>query len=101
MTATLLSTAATIHAAKLYSPSGTPTADLVRIHAERRAYVGLILSALLEGDDTQRLPNFNAGPYSDRYRHELNFRGEAFGDDVAAEWLYRNVLIEEKAHAHC
>ena len=93
----ILSGTATRHAAKEYTPASIPIADMARIHTQRRVIVGLILSALLDGDETQRMPSFHAGPYSDRYRHELQFRGLCFGDDVAGEWLYRNVEAEESA----
>ena len=95
--AALLAATATRHAAKEYTPASIPIADMARIHTQRRVFVGLILSALLDGDETQRMPSFHAGPYSDRYRHELQFRGLCFGDDVAGEWLYRNVEAEESA----
>ena len=48
-------------------------------------------------ETVEDLNSFHAGPYSDRYRHELQFRGLCFGDDVAGEWLYRNVEAEELA----
>ena len=95
--AALLAATATRHAAKEYTSASIPIADMARIHTQRRVFVGLILSALLDGDETQRMPSFHAGPYSDRYRHELQFRGLCFGDDVAGECLYRNVEAEELA----
>ena len=93
----ILAGTATRRAAKEYTPAGIPMTDMARIHTQRRVIGGLILSALLDGDETQRMPSFHAGPYSDRYRHELQFRGLCFGDDVAGEWLYRNVEAEELA----
>lgn len=95
--ANILSSAATIHAARAYTPPGKTVADLFRLHNERRATVGLMLSALMADDHSLRLPNYDAGAFADRYRHELNFLGLAFGDDLAAEWLYRNVEAESVA----
>ena len=94
--AALLAATATRHAAKEYTPASIPISDMARIHTQRRVIVGLILSALLDGDETQRMPSFHAGPYSDRYRHELQFIGLVFQDDLTAEWLYRNVKMEEQ-----
>jgi len=95
--AALLAATATRHAANEYTPASIPISDMARIHTQRRAVVGLILSSLLDGGEAQRMPPFHAGPYSDRYRHELQFRGLCFGDDVAGECLYRNVEAEESA----
>ena len=92
----ILSSAATIHAARAYTPPGKTAGDLIKLHAERRASVGLALSALLAGDRSMLLPRHEAGPYSDRYRHELQFIGNLFDDDLAGEWLYRNVQMEER-----
>lgn len=92
----ILSSTATIHAARAYTPPGKTVADLIQLHNERRATVGLILSALIVGDTSPRLPHYEAGAFTDRYRHELQFVGLAFDDDVAGEWLYRNIEAEEK-----
>lgn len=92
----ILSSTATIHAARAYvPPRKTTVADLIQSHNERRATVGLMLSALIAGDESMRLPRYEAGAFTDRYRHELQFIGLAFDDDVAGEWLYRNIQAEE------
>ena len=92
----ILSSAATIHAARAYVEPGQTVSAMFNAHNERRASVGLALSALLSDDRSMYLPRFDAGPYSDRYRHELQFIGLVFQDDLTAEWLYRNVQMEEQ-----
>ena len=92
----ILSSAATIHAARAYVKPGQTVSAMFNAHNERRASVGLALSALLADDRSMNLPRFDAGPYSDRYRHELQFIGLVFQDDLTAEWLYRNVQMEEQ-----
>ena len=95
----ILSSAATIHASRAYVEPGQTVSAMFNAHNERRASVGLALSALLADDRSMYLPRFDAGPYSDRYRHELQFIGLVFQDDLTAEWLYRNVQAEERQHA--
>ena len=92
----ILSSAATIHAARAYVEPGQTVSAMFNAHNERRASVGLALSALLADDRSMYLPRFDAGPYSDRYRHELQFIGLVFQDDLTAEWLYRNVQMDDK-----
>ena len=92
----ILSSAATIHSARAYVKPGQTVSAMFNAHNERRASVGLALSALLSDDRSMYLPRFDAGPYSDRYRHELQFIGLVFQDDLTAEWLYRNVKMEEQ-----
>ena len=92
----ILSSAATIHSARAYVKPGQTVSAMFNAHNERRASVGLALSALLADDRSMYLPRFDAGPYSDRYRHELQFIGLVFQDDLTAEWLYRNVQMEEQ-----
>lgn len=48
--ARILSSTATLHAARAYTPPGKTVADLFQLHNARRATVGLMLSALI-GDD--------------------------------------------------
>lgn len=98
-TAHILSSAATLHSARAYTPPGKTVSDLLHIHGERRAAVGMMLSALIAGDESLRFPRHEAGAFTDRYRHELQFLGLVFGDDLAGEWLYRNVQAEEVAGA--
>ena len=95
----ILSSAATIHSARAYVKPGQTVSAMFNAHNERRASVGLALSALLADDRSMYLPRFDAGPYSDRYRHELQFIGLVFQDDLTAEWLYRNVQAEDRQHA--
>ena len=76
----ILSSAATIHAARAYVEPGQTVSAMFNAHNERRASVGLALSALLADDRSMYLPRFDADPYSDRYRHELQFIGLVFQD---------------------
>jgi hypothetical protein len=92
----ILSSAATIHAARAYTPPGKTVADLFQLHNIRRATVGLMLSAMIGDDRLIRFPQYDAGPFSNRYRNELYMLGVVFDDDVAGEALYRNIEAENQ-----
>lgn len=93
--ANVLSSAATIHAARLYVQPGQTVAHMIEANAQRKAWIGLYLANMIDGAEYP--PPHDAGPYSDRYRHELQFLGLLFDDEDAGERLYRNVQAEEGA----
>jgi hypothetical protein len=95
--ATILSSTATTHSARLYTPRQAAMGDLFEIHLYRRHCVGVFLASLLDGNPMLALPDHEAGPYSNRYREELHFLATAFGDDVAGEALYWNIKAQEEA----
>ena len=92
--AAILSSTATTHSARLYTPTGATVGDLLQIHQYRRHCVGVFLASLMDGNPMLALPDYEASPYSDRYREELHLLATAFGDDVAGEVLYWNIKAQ-------